>query len=290
MRALSSAILLCLLALPAFASRDADLVAAGRAATAKRDFDQAAKLFEQAIAANPKNADAHYRLGEVYGVQAQQASLFKQASLAKKVKNEFEAAVALDPNHLDARAALIEFYTIAPGFLGGSEEKALVQAAEIKKRDALEGHRAYARIYVRQKKLDLARKELVDAVREQPNSAPAHHSLAMFLMTGDKNYAGSLHEFEMALKLDPNFMPARLRIGQHAVLSGGDYARGEAEVRKYLTYTPKDDEPPIAAAWYWLGMLQEKQGRKADAKASFANALKLMPDQKTFKEALQRVS
>jgi hypothetical protein len=42
-------------------------------------------------------------------------------------------------------------------------------------------------------------------------------------------------------------------------------------------------------AWYWLGMLQEKQGRKAEAKQSFTNANRLMPGDKNITEALKRV-
>ncbi|HYO77214.1 MAG TPA: tetratricopeptide repeat protein [Thermoanaerobaculia bacterium] len=289
MRPISALLLLCLLASSAFAA-DPDPLAAGRAAIEKREFEKAASLLEKAIAANPKNVEAHYLLGTVYGAQAQSAGMLKQASLAKKVKAEFEAAVALDPNHINARQGLVDYYTIAPGFMGGSIEKALAQAAEIKKRDALKGHHAYARIYAREKKIDLARKELVTAVREQPNNPRAHQALGMFLLNTDKNHTGALHEFEMALKLDPAYMPAHLRIGQVAAVSGTDFARGEAFIKKYLAYKPTDEEPPVALAWYWLGMLYEKQGRKADAKQSFTNALKLVPEDKNIKEALKRVS
>ncbi|HEX8253022.1 MAG TPA: tetratricopeptide repeat protein [Thermoanaerobaculia bacterium] len=289
MRPLSALLLLCLLASSVFAA-DPDALAPSRAAIERREFDKAVSLLEKVIAANPKNVDAHYLLGTVYGAQAQSAGILKQASLAKKVKAEFEAAVALDPKHIDARQGLVDYYTIAPGFMGGSTEKALAQAAEIKKLDSLKGHHAYARIYARDKKLDLARKELVTAVREQPNNPRAHQALGMFLLNADKNYSGAVHEFEMALKLDPTYMPAHLRIGHVAALSGTDFARGEAFIKKYLAYKPADDEPPVALAWYWLGMLYEKQGRKADAKQSFLNALKLVPEDKNVKEALKRVS
>jgi tetratricopeptide (TPR) repeat protein len=289
MRAFFTLLLLSTLAVSAFAG-EAELLAAGRAALQKGDFAQAGSLFEKAVAANPKSAEAHYLRGRAYGAEAVRANVLKQASLAKKVRGEFERAVELDPNHIDARQALVEYYTMAPGFMGGSNEKALAQAAEIKKRDALQGHRAYSRIYLRDKKVDLARKELVDAVREQPDNPRGHQTLGMFLMTNDKNYPSALHEFEMAQKLDPKYMPPYLRIGQHAALTGTDFARGEASIRKYLAYKPADDEPNLGTAWYWLGMLYEKQGRKVDAKQSFTNALRIFPDDKNVKEALKRVS
>ena len=253
------------------------------------DVEAAITAYEKAVAAEPRNAEAHFLLGTAYGRQAQQASLFKQASLVKKTKAEFEKAVELDPNLLEARFALIDYYLIAPGFMGGSEEKAVAQAAEIKKRDALDGHRAYARVYMRQKKNDLARKEYVDAVREQPQSAKAHYFLGVFLMN-EKNWNGSMHEYEMALQLDPNFAPVMFRIGQHAARSETSYERGENALRKYLTHKPADNEPSHGAAWYWLGQIQEKQGKKAEAKQSYANALKLAPSSTEIKDALKRVS
>jgi cytochrome c-type biogenesis protein CcmH/NrfG len=287
--ALSLSLLWAFLALPVAGATAAEHVATGEAAYDRGDFDAAAKAFESAVALEPGNAKVHYTLGTVYGRQAQKASLFRMASLAKKAKQAMERAVELDPDYIEARFGLLEYYLAAPGFAGGSEEKAAGQAAEIRKRDALAGHRAMARIYSKQKKPDLARKEYVDAVREQPNSAKAHYFLGVFLMN-EKNWSGSLHELEMAQKLDPAFMPAYFRLGQHAARSEINYARGEEFLRKYLAYKPADDEPQHANAWYWLGQLQEKQGRKAEAKTSYANALKLAPASEDVKAALKRVS
>jgi tetratricopeptide (TPR) repeat protein len=289
MRSLTIAFSALFFAASAFSATDTQLFTDGKAAMKRGDADQAAKLFEQAVAAKPSSAEYHYYLGTAYGAQAQKAGMFGGFSLAKKTKGEFERATQLDPNYLEPRFALVDFYSIAPGIAGGSDEKALEQAGEIKKRNALEGHRAFGRIYNRQKKFDLARKEYVDAVREQPTSPKAHFYLGNFLVS-QKDWTGSLHEYDYALKLDPNYMPAYFRIGHHAVQSESNYARGEESLRKYLGYTPAEDEPSLASAWYWLGMLQEKTGRKADAKQSYTNALKLAPTSKDIAEALKRVS
>ena len=289
MRSLTTGLLLLVFATPAFSATDTQLFADAKAAMKRGDADQAAKLLEQAVAMKPNVAEYHFILGTAYGAQAQKAGMFGGIGLAKKTKAEFERAVELDPNNIEARFGLLNFYTIAPGIIGGSDEKALQQAAEIKKRDALEGHRAYGRIYNGQKKFDLARKEYVDAVREQPASAKAHYYLGSFLVS-QKDWSGSLHEYEYALKLDPKYMPAYFRIGHHATASQSNYARGEEAMRKYLAYTPAEDEPSHASAWYYLGMIQEKTGRKADAKESYANAQKLAPKSKEVSEALKRVS
>ena len=289
MRASFVVLALCLVSFPLFAETPAELAAAGRAALTTQNHAKAAELFEKAVKLAPNVAEYHYLLGVANGEIAQRAGMFKQASMAGTIKAEFEKAVQLDPNYIDARLALIDFYTVAPGFMGGSQEKAAAQAAEIKKRNNIEGHRAYARIYARQKKTDLVRKEFVDAVRENPSSARAHYLLAGYLVN-NKDWPGSLQELEAALKLDPNYMPAYYRLGAHAALSGQNFARGEQALRKYLAYKPELNEPGHASAWYFLGMIQEKQGQKAEAKASYLKAKQLAPEAKDINEALKRVS
>jgi tetratricopeptide (TPR) repeat protein len=280
-------VLAALVALPLLAQTS--LIEQGRAAMNRNDADTAATLLEKAVAQNPKSAEAHYLLGSAYGSQAQKASIFGQASLAGKTKDEFEKAVELDPNLLDARYGLVQFYTMAPGIIGGSYDKAFAQVGEIKKRDPLMAHRAAAFIYSQQKKTDEARNEYLAEVREFPKSARAHIDLGVSYI-GQKNFKAAGDEFELAVKVDPAYMPGYFRLGQISVFTNSNYARGEELLRRYLTYTPKENEPSLARAHYWLGQIFEKQGKKAEAKTSFETSLKLNPNQKDEAEALKRVS
>ena len=216
--------------------------------------------------------------------------MFKAMSIGTKAKGELERAVQLDPNLMQARFALMEFYIVAPAIAGGSESDALEQATEIRKRDEIDGHRAFARIHAAAKEPELVRKEYVDMVKEQPASARAHYYLGVYLMATEKNYKSATDEFESALKLDPSYMPAYFQIGHAAVLAANNFARGEEALKKYIAYKPKEDEPLIARAHYWLGAIYEKQGKKAEAKASYVASLKINPNQKDVDEAIKRVS
>ena len=51
--------------------------------------------------------------------------------------------MALNPELLAARLDLLSFYLQAPSLVGGSVEKAKIQAAEIAKRDASQGNLAW---------------------------------------------------------------------------------------------------------------------------------------------------
>lgn len=189
-------------------------------------------------AARADDAQAHYRRGVEYGLAAQNANIFSKAGLARKAKAEFERAVQLDPDFLDARFALLEYDLRAPAFLGGGHDKAIAQASEIRSRNAVEGCRAFGRIYEHQ-----------------------------------KNYGDAAKEFEKAVALDPEFMPAWFEIGHIAAITGANLDRGEEALRKYLAHSPSDGDPPLARdAYHWLGRIFELQGKHAEARASYAAA------------------
>ena len=266
------------------------LIDQGRVAMQRSDYEAAVEHLERAVAQTPNNAEAHYLLGEAYGSLAQRANIFKQASLASKTHREFARAVELDPNHLDARMGLVQFFVMAPGFMGGDHHKAIEQANEIKKRDAMRGHRAFAYIYGQDKKPELARKEYVDAVQEQPNSPGAHYWLGISFLTADKNYKAATEEFEKAVRVDPAFMPGWFQLGHMAAVTGANLQRGEEALLKYLAYAPKPDDPPHYRAHFWLGGIYERQGKKAEARQSYATSLHLNPNQKDVQEALKKIS
>jgi tetratricopeptide (TPR) repeat protein len=266
------------------------LIEQGRAAISRGDGDAAVDILEKAVAQSPKSAEAHFTLGNAYATKVQARGLLGAAKYASRIKDEWGKAVALDSKYVEARFGLVQVYAGAPGIMGGSYEKAFEQAKEIKAIDPVVGHRAYGFIYSQQKKLDLAKKEYGDAIREEPNSPKAHSYFGQYLVNVEKNYTAAFAEFEAALKLDPRYMAAFYHLGRVASLANTNLARGEEAVTKYLAYTPKENEPTLANAHYVLGAIYEREGKKAEAKQAYQAALKLNPTLKQASEALKRVS
>src|ERR1700737_3277544 len=145
-------LLAVIIAMPAAAQTT--LIEEGRSALLHDKPDAAVQALERATAQTPSRSDAHYWLGRAYGELALKSALVRQFKIAYRTREEFERAVRLDPNNLDARFALVEFYTMAPPLLGGGQGKAFQQANEIKVRDSVLGHRAIALIYEHQRRLD----------------------------------------------------------------------------------------------------------------------------------------
>ena len=133
------------------------LIEQGRAAISRGDSDAAIEILRRPSPRRRRSAEAHYVLGSAYGVKVQAGGMMAAAQYGSKLKDEFEKAVALDPRSIDARYGLVQLYAEAPGIMGGSYEKAFEQAKEIKAIDPVLGHRAYAFIYSRQKKPELAK-------------------------------------------------------------------------------------------------------------------------------------
>jgi tetratricopeptide (TPR) repeat protein len=266
------------------------LIEQGRAAIGRGDNAAAIEILEKAVAQSPKSAEAHFYLANANAGKGQEVGMFSAGKYMSKMKDEYEKAIALNPKYVEARFGLVQFYALAPGLMGGSYDKAFEQAKEIRAIDPIFGHRAYAVIYSQQKKLDLAEKEYGEAIREEPNSPKAHSYFGQHLVNVLKNYTAAFAEFETALKLDPNYMPAFYHLGRAAAQANANLARGEEALKKYVAYTPKENEPPLANAHYHLGTVYEKEGKKAEARQSYQEALKLKPSLKQASEALKRLS
>jgi tetratricopeptide (TPR) repeat protein len=258
----------------------------GRIAFDQDNLDDAQDYFEEAVDANDKVADYHNWLGDTYGSIARDANPIKQGILAPKMKSAWEKAIALDPKNIDARKSLIEYYTQAPGFMGGSFEKAHDVAKQIKKLNLAEGHLAEGRVYSREKKMPEAEKEFIAMVKADP----AYMSGLANFYSNQKQYDKAFALYDEELKKAPDNMNLLYQCGRLSALSGQRLDQGETYLRKYLTYQPKTNEPSHAGANMRLGQIMEKRGKKPEAKKYYETALKSDASLKEAKEGLERVS
>ncbi len=270
--------------------KDADYAASryylGRVAFDKKEYDEASDYFEEAVDTNNKVADYHNWLGNTYGTIAQNSNMIKKGMLAPKMKKAWENAIALDSKNLDARTSLIQYYLQAPGFMGGSVDKAKEVAKQIIGLNAAEGHRQMGNVYMNEKKTTEAEKEFLEMVKADPNYISA---LANFYM-GQKQYEKAFTLFEDALKKTPGDYVSIYQIGKTAALSGQKLDRGEECLKKYLAHMPLHNEPSLAGANMRLAQIKEKRGQKLEAKKLFETAIKLDGNLKEAREGLERVS
>jgi tetratricopeptide (TPR) repeat protein len=269
--------------------RDADAALyLGRTYLGLRKTDPAVEWLEKAAALAPASSEKQLWLGRGYGAAALNANLFSAAGLAKKAKAAFDKAVALDPANLDARDDLILFHLQAPGFMGGSVDKAREEAAEIRKRDAVRGRVALARILLQQKDAAGAERELKAAVQESPANPRGRLSLGQ-LYASQERWNDAFDAFEALLKADPDNWDALYQLGRTGAVSGQRLDRAAECLKRYVGHTPGSQEAPPANAHFRLGMVYEKKGDKPRARAEYQEAVRLDPSLEDAKKALAKV-
>jgi tetratricopeptide (TPR) repeat protein len=261
----------------------------GRVLLATGEFHDAVDWMEKSVALEDANAEYHLWLARGYGSLAMRANVLKQPGLARKVRKEFERASALDTENLEARFALIEYYLRAPGILGGSLKKAQEEAGEIRKRDALEGHRAFGRLAEHRKAFDEALREYEGAAAEFPGR-PEPSYWAGTLLAGKRDYAKAFDVYEKLLDRNPAQMAACYQIGRLAAVSGQRLERGEECLKLYLRHDPKPDEPSLASAHFQLGLLYEKRGSRDLARREYTAAVEMDPSRSDAHAAIKNHS
>ncbi len=258
----------------------------GRIAFDEENYDDAEEFFDEAIKTNDKVAEYHNWYGNTLGSIASNANMLKQGVLAPQMKSAWEKAVALNPIMIEPRQSLIQYYLQAPGFMGGSVDKAIQMAKEIIKLNPAVGHRELGNIYFREKKIIEAEQQFVAMAKADPTRT---NGLANFYM-GQKQYGKAMELLEEWLKINPDNMMTIYQIGRASALSGTNLTRGEECLRNYLTYAPKREEPSHAGANMRLGQIMEKHGKKEEAKKLYELAFKADNTLKEAKEGLERVS
>jgi tetratricopeptide (TPR) repeat protein len=210
----------------------------------------------------------------------------KKASAAKNVKKSFERAVELNPDNLEARMGLLQFYQMAPGIMGGSKEKAKEQAEAIKQRNPYQGHLAFGLIYMVNEEFDLAEKEYQAAIALDSNNSQPYYSLG-YLYARQKQFDKATEIFENLLKSHPDQVASYFHLGRIAVMSGKNLDKGEEYLKKYLQTEPSDERPSFAFAHLLLGHIYKMQEKKDLAKGEYEKALELDPDFEQAKKALK---
>jgi tetratricopeptide (TPR) repeat protein len=251
-------------------------------------WDNAVRMGEKAIALDPQNSSYHLWLGRAMGRKAEDSNPFTAFGLARKVKTEFERAVALDADNLPARNDLSEFYLEAPSVLGGDKTKAKQQADYVVKHDAALGNYMYAR--VAEKRGDAgAEADFKKAIAA--SNAPGHYwiELAHFYRR-----AGRPGDMETALtQAVASAKPGDFTEYDAAALllhTGRNYAGAAQMLRHYVSQEDPAEDGPAFRAHYLLGIVLEKQGRKSEASLEFQTALKMASQYHPAQDALARVS
>ncbi|MCD4693130.1 MAG: tetratricopeptide repeat protein [Calditrichales bacterium] len=235
----------------------------------RNDYDEAIDYLKEAIDINENDYRYRERLGDAYGMKAQNAGIFKAMFSVPKMRSAWKKAVELKPDIISAREKLFSYYLIAPGIAGGDEEKALQLANEVKKLDSIRGGILMARYYQEQEKIDKAENEYLNAAKQDSKNAQLMNTIGYFYLGVEKInkarpwfdsyielrpdeanpydskgdfylkkevYDSALIMFETALEKNPDFQSSRFNRAQSLFkLNREEEAKKECEyiIKKY---------------------------------------------------------
>lgn len=253
------------------------------------EWDSGISACQRAVLLAPEVSRYHLWLGRIYGEKAEKSNFLTAASLAKKVRSEFEQAVQLNPNNTDARTDLAEFYLEAPGIVGGGRDKAEAQAQTLAGLDPEKAHWVNARLAEKRQDFSAAEREYRAAIDYSHGSANAWLNLAIFY-----RHRGRLDDMDAAIQraaaaqVDPT--GALMDAAELLIRTNRNVPESARLLRKYLSSESTVEQAPAFKAHYLLGTVLEEQGNKQGAAEEYRAALSLAKDFLPAHQALDRVN
>lgn len=239
------------------------------------DTDVAVDHMEEAVDLNPRSADYQYGLGAALGLKARDAGVIKQAFLAPRVKGAFEKAVQLNPSLVEAHVGLVEYYRRAPGFMGGDMAKAWSEADIVVGLDEFRGRPLKANLFLAEKRNAEAVQEVKQLTANRPKDWRAWRAAGVFFWR-NKMTDEAAASFEKYTQLRPDTADSYVFLGR-AHLQKKEADKAIALCAKALSldgsFTPAIDV---------LAQAHEMKGQKKEARQAYERLLAadLSPDQK----------
>jgi len=252
------------------------------------NWDAGIRACEKAVSLDPNNSRYHLWLGRLYGEKAAHVNFWSAAGLSRKVRNEFETAVRLDPNSAEARTDLAEFYLEAPGIFGGGKEKAEAQAQQLMHLNVTKAYWVTGRIAERKKDFKTAESEYRKAIQASHGRADEWLNLAFFY-----RHVGRFDQMEEAIQHIRSAAVDKRNVLMEAaemlVRAGRNSPAALDLLHQYLGSSTVE-EGPAFKAHYLLGTVLEQGGDKQAAAQEYRTALSMVSGYSLAQAALQRLN
>lgn len=233
-------------------------------------IEEAVKLGESCVSAHPQLSGCHVALGNALGAKAMSNGIMSAIGYAGTIRDAFKKAVELDPQNMEARFSLLQYYMQAPAIVGGGSGKAKTLAAQTVAINPDGGKLMMARLDASDDKLAQAEAAVL-AMPTSSNEAVADGQRDLMVNLGnkylsDKRFADSERMFREAFKRHPD---------SDGALYG--LARVQQELGRHREALASMEQVnlmnPRASAWYRIGQSLQALGDKSKAAAAYEKAL-----------------
>jgi len=246
-----------------------------------REYDAAEEQLEKAVELAPDSAEYHFSMGNLYGIQAQNASIFSKLSYAGKVKDEFKRASALSPRNIRYRFALMSYLLQAPGIAGGSKDQAREQAVEIAKFDRYEGEMAMAEVEASTGNTEKAEQAYRRAIAMRPDGWRGDHRLGYFYVR-EKRWDDAIAQFRKYVGVAPK------DANSHDSLGEAFLAKGSADEALASYLTALSVNPSFPSSLHGAAKCYDRKGMRAEAVRYYRQYAGANPAARDAKAARER--
>jgi tetratricopeptide (TPR) repeat protein len=217
-------------------------VARGQALLKEKKFQEASLEFRSALQIDDKLADAHWGLANAYeGLQRYQEAF-----------EEMRLTAELDPNNLDVRVRLGNYYLVGSKQSSAAITEAERLAKEVLEKDPnhIEGHILMGSVLFAQDKKPEAFAELNHAVELNPKRVESYLSLARFYVL-TKDIATAEATYQRAISVSGGSALAHYEYGKFLV-GANRLDVAESEFQQAVQVDPKNREARFILASFYL--------------------------------------
>ena len=242
-------------------------------------------LAKAAVEISPSKSEYHVLLAKTSGSLVK-LSPAPDPSLIVQVKRELDAALTIEPNNIDAREVLVDYYYELPPEAGGSIANAYKEAQAIVPLDPARGRLALGDVYMEEQKYAEMDREYHLAIAASPSRAKTYQYIAATYVMLNRTAEGRAM-FRKAYEIDPQDEYSAYEMGLIYLEDGARLRDAEGLIQQYFTRWPDENRPTWADAHYRLGQVYQKENRAGLAEHEWREALKLDPNQGGAKRALE---
>jgi tetratricopeptide (TPR) repeat protein len=231
-------------------------------------WDDAIRECQTAVNLMPTKGEYHLWLGRADGEKADAIHSIKAFGLARRVRDEFERAVQLDPSDVDTLSDLGEFYTEAPGIVGGGKQKAQGVVQTLERYGPAQADQLKGRLAEKDKNYTAAEADFKAAVDASNRSANAWIDLASYYARR-RQWNPMLEALHAGIDADAKAAephgPALVDAADLLIRSAQDPQLAIQLLRTYLDSPNKSADSPAFQVHAKLSRLLDQQGDHENA-------------------------
>ena len=242
------------------------LVIYARALIAQQRLDDANTLLNFAIEQFPQNAELNYLAGLSKIRLASDGNVFAAKDRAVRGVALLQKAISLKSDHYAARAALIDFYSIAPAAAGGDKTLAQQMTDALAKDNPAQALLAQSRILLNEKKPNEALALLNSMMPNPPTARLLSRKAQILNELAEYQQAFSAYQeaAELATDLTERYN-ALYHIGRLAVVADQAPEVGISALQKYIDFYQDSENKTLPWAKLRLAQLMYRTGDSFEA-------------------------